>query len=235
MEMDAATGLATRSDEAPETSPVRPDGRANFVLPARGVAVAAFILAVACLGTLAIVADQNNADALSTIALALAVLAFSVQIIVYVAQAATSHQQMLRSEQLNTETSSLLVDVRGSADATQLLVREQFSNVLSAFIEGVNRTVEHKPDPQKKRRQLRKSRTPRRAPTKLRRSRDCSRMSDARSTLRQRAARRGSTGHSARRSCASFLRQSESCRPGPPKTRGVRPWRFTGGSTQKRR
>jgi len=110
----------------------------TFVVSAKGSAVTASIVAIAALAALAVVADSKNADGLATIALALAILAFVVQILVFIAQAQTSHQQMLQSEELNTETRSLLSEVQTTARATETLVREQFREVLKALIEASN-------------------------------------------------------------------------------------------------
>ncbi len=110
--------------------------RSRFVLPARTAAVAASFVAIASLTALAIVADSHDANALSTIALALAILAFVVQIMVFIYQSQTSHQQMLQGEQLYTETRALLTEVRTAANSTETLVREQFRDLLKAFMDA---------------------------------------------------------------------------------------------------
>jgi Kef-type K+ transport system membrane component KefB len=89
----------------------QPTHSGSFVLSARAVGVGSAITAVASLAALAIVASLKDADTLSTVALALAVLAFAIQIVVFIAQASTASQQMVRAEQLNKETSGILVVV----------------------------------------------------------------------------------------------------------------------------
>jgi hypothetical protein len=108
----------------------------KFTLAPRAVAIAGGIFGVACLTTLAIVASVDDADGLATIALALAILAFVIQILVFIAQAHSSSQQMLRSEQLNTQTRALLVEMQATARSTHSMVGEQFSKVLSAFMDA---------------------------------------------------------------------------------------------------
>jgi hypothetical protein len=85
---------------------------------------------------LTVVADSHDANALSTIALALAILAFVVQIMVFIYQSQTSHQQMMQGEQLYTETRALLTEVRTAANSTETLVREQFRDLLKAFMDA---------------------------------------------------------------------------------------------------
>jgi hypothetical protein len=84
-----------------------PGNAGNFNVPARGLAIVSAVLALACLVSLAVVASIEDADGLSTVALALAILAFAIQIVVYIAQANTATQQMVRSEQLNSDTGAL--------------------------------------------------------------------------------------------------------------------------------
>jgi heme/copper-type cytochrome/quinol oxidase subunit 4 len=108
----------------------------NFVVPTRLAAFGAAFFALACLVALVIVASTESADALATIALALAVLAFVVQIVVFIYQSIGSNQQILQSEQIYTETRTLLTEVKTAAKSTEDLVREQFRDVLKAFLEA---------------------------------------------------------------------------------------------------
>lgn len=63
----------------------------------RTIGISSRILAVAAIGALAVVATVKHADPLSTIALALAILAFVIRILVFVAQNWTTGQQMHRA------------------------------------------------------------------------------------------------------------------------------------------
>jgi hypothetical protein len=113
-----------------------PHDSARFSLSARVVAAGGAILGVGCLATLAVVTAAEGDDALSTIALSLAVLAFIVQLLVFVAQSQATSQQMLRSEQLNTQTQALLSEMQTTARGTETMVREQFGQLLRAFMDA---------------------------------------------------------------------------------------------------
>ncbi|WP_146766759.1 hypothetical protein [Micromonospora noduli] len=71
---------------------------------------------------------------LSTIALALAVLAFAAQLIVSLAQAQGSAQQLTQTERVNSETQSALAEVRSTANALLTNQSDQFNKVLSALL-----------------------------------------------------------------------------------------------------
>jgi hypothetical protein len=75
---------------------------------------------VSCLLALIVVAYVTDSDALSTIALVLAVLSFLVQMIVYVAQAWTTSQQQVRAEQIHADSAIVLARI----EALTLSVRE---------------------------------------------------------------------------------------------------------------
>jgi hypothetical protein len=108
------------------------------------------IVTVGALAATAVVATVNHADTLSTVALALAVIAFLVQIVVYVAQAGAAEAQRVHAEQLNAQTSTLLAEVKVTAASTQQLVQDQFRELLRAFLGGAARTAEEaKIDPER--------------------------------------------------------------------------------------
>lgn len=113
------------------------------------VLIAAVVTAVGALVALAIVASAHDADGLATIALALAIISFAVQLLVFVAQARATTEQRIRAEQLNRETSSLLVEVNTAAKSTQTLIGNQFNELLNVFLKGAEQTAkETKLDPQ---------------------------------------------------------------------------------------
>jgi hypothetical protein len=136
--LDLDESSAEPSDQQSHRRGGRPSPwrRSVFVVPARGVAIGGVIVAVVALTALVLVANAENAEALATIALALAILAFVVQILVFIAQAQAAGQQMVQSEQLNTQTSSLLTEVQTTARSTERLVGEQFRDLLKAFVES---------------------------------------------------------------------------------------------------
>lgn len=88
-----------------------------FVFGPRPVAVVSVLVAIACLGTLVIVATQKNVDALSTIALAVAILAFAAQLIIYIAQAETSNRQLYLSQVVQAETARMLAGIEAQTQA----------------------------------------------------------------------------------------------------------------------
>ena len=90
----------------------KPKPRTGLVVSWQVLAVVLVLVTVASLTSLSIVATIKNVDALSTVALALAVLAFGAQLVGSIVQGQASTQQMLQSERLNAETRSLLSEVR---------------------------------------------------------------------------------------------------------------------------
>jgi hypothetical protein len=115
--------------------------RTGLVVSWQVLAVVLALVTVASLTSLSIVATLKNVDALSTVALALAVLAFGAQLVDSVVQGQASTQQMLQSERLNAETRSLLSEVRVTSQeirATQSgLVDRLMGHVLQAIPEAV--------------------------------------------------------------------------------------------------
>jgi hypothetical protein len=114
----------------------------SFVVQWRAVAITSCIVALAAIGALVVVATIKRADPLSTIALALAILAFVIQILVFVAQNWTTGAQMLQSQTLNTETKSLLVELRTSAQGTNAMLNEQFNKLLDRMLVTTRTAVE---------------------------------------------------------------------------------------------
>jgi hypothetical protein len=106
-----------------------------------GIAFAAGAVALASTSSLAVVATLSHVDALSTIALALAILSFILQIGLFAAQSWTSGQQVLHSEELNSDTRAILAEVRENARGTNQLISDQFEKVLAHLLETTKRTV----------------------------------------------------------------------------------------------
>jgi hypothetical protein len=131
-----ADWLSTRTDDLMPTETSTVASEPMIVLSPRLVAIVALVFGLACLATLAFVAAIRHADALSTVALALAIVAFAVQLLASAAQNQSSTQQSLRSEQLNTQTRSLLAEMQTTARGTETMVREQFGQLLHAFMDA---------------------------------------------------------------------------------------------------
>jgi hypothetical protein len=85
------------------------------------------IVALASLGTLAVVAGIKDADALATVALALAVLSFGAQLVVTLVQG----QQ---ASQVNSETKAALAEMRATTASLLANQRDQFDKVLRAAL-----------------------------------------------------------------------------------------------------
>jgi hypothetical protein len=105
------------------------------------MAFSAGAIAIASTSSLAIIATLNRADALSTIALALAILSFIIQIGLFIAQSWTTGQQVLHSEEVNSDTRSVLAELRENARGTNQLISEQFEQVLGHLLDTTKRTV----------------------------------------------------------------------------------------------
>ena len=110
----------------------------------RVLAFASLIVAVVAVTTATIVLGLNDVDALASIALSLAILSFVIQLILFVLQANTSNQQLLQSQQLNSETQKLLEEVRVRATSTQDLLSGQFNTLLEHALGGVADKAEAK-------------------------------------------------------------------------------------------
>ncbi|MFG3641812.1 hypothetical protein ACGF3C_16245 [Micromonospora sp. NPDC047762] len=119
-------GLNFHTMKAPE--------RAGLHVPWSWLSLGLLVLAITSLGTLSVVVGIKNVDILSTIALALAVLAFASQLIVSLAQAQGSAQQLTQTERVNSETRSALAEVKSTANALLTNQSEQFNQVLSALL-----------------------------------------------------------------------------------------------------
>lgn len=115
----------------------------------------AVAIATAALTALAVTTSVQGSDALSTVALVLAIIAFTIQIFLFVVQSQFATEQRVRSEQVHTQTRSLLAEVRTTGQATQALVSQQFNKLLEAFVTGAARTAqETKVDPENFERRL---------------------------------------------------------------------------------
>jgi hypothetical protein len=94
------------------------------------------MLAIASLAALAIIAGVNDVDTLSTIALALAIVAFGVQILVFLAQTWIANQQTAQTQALNASTAALLTKVEVSVEGTRQVLTSQFDRVLRHALRG---------------------------------------------------------------------------------------------------
>lgn len=89
------------------------------------VALGATLTAVSSLAALAVSVSITDADTLSTVALALAILAFVIQIMMFIAQSWVSDQQASQTHAINAETMSALAELRTRAAGTQDILAKQ--------------------------------------------------------------------------------------------------------------
>lgn len=133
----------TNSGSVTSVLPARQSSRPSAVISISWstLAFAAGSIAIVSTSSLAIIATLNRADALSTIALALAILSFIIQIGLFIAQSWTSAQQVLHSEEVNADTRAILTEVRENARGTNRLISDQFDQVLGHLLDTTKRTV----------------------------------------------------------------------------------------------
>jgi hypothetical protein len=121
--------------------------RDTFNIPWRTVAIASLLINLGAIGTIATVATVHGENALATVALALAVIAFICQLIIFSVQTWQSGEQLKQAERLNSETSSLLAEARTRLEGTHQMVTSQYQELLhltalKAATEGTKVAVE---------------------------------------------------------------------------------------------
>jgi hypothetical protein len=113
------------------------------------IAVVAIVIAVGLAVSLAVVAAVQGADLLSTVALALAVMAFSTQILVFVADTWTTSR-------LNAETHGLLQELRTRVQGTEKTLNKQVDKLTDHLFQNVGREFKsHTEDPERFRERIR--------------------------------------------------------------------------------
>lgn len=117
-------------------------GSGTFQLSWPLVAGAASLVAVSSVAALIILIAIRQTDILSATALSLAILAFVLQLVVFIAQAWTSSQQSLHSQMLNTETRLLLTEVRASAQGMERMMTSQFERMLDHVLSSIPRELD---------------------------------------------------------------------------------------------
>jgi hypothetical protein len=78
--------------------------------------------------------SSDHPDPLTTLALLLAILAFLVQIFVFVFQTRASNQDVVRSEELNASTKVALEKIEANSAATQKVLFSQFERLLDYVV-----------------------------------------------------------------------------------------------------
>ena len=139
MDMDDARYESHINTLEPEDS----DHNNEMRVPWRTVAIAFILIATGFAVALSVIATVQDADVLSTVALALSVLAFSSQLIIYAAQVQATNQQVLQAERVNTETRSMLTEMRTTTRSLDSTFSGQFNRVLDHILsESVADAVE---------------------------------------------------------------------------------------------
>jgi hypothetical protein len=97
--------------------------------------VGSVIFSTICLIGVVAVVSLKSADELASVALVLAIAAFVVQIIVSALQNAASRSAESASQRLNSETNTVLEQIKASAVANQDILARQFDTLLDALIQ----------------------------------------------------------------------------------------------------
>jgi hypothetical protein len=125
-----------RDDEPSRLS--RPVPRSHLAVSWQALAVCATAVAVASLGALVLVARGKQADVLATTALELALIAFVVQFMVFIAQQFAANQQATRGEEVYRQTTGVLTELRATVLSTQQDVGRIVDNFIAAGDQAVD-------------------------------------------------------------------------------------------------
>ena len=96
-------------------------------VPWKGIAIAATLVAIGASAVLTVIATVKGVDVLATVALSLAILAFILQIILFIAQTGASSA-------INSQTSTLLAEVRAKVEGISTAVNQQTDRLWSAAL-----------------------------------------------------------------------------------------------------
>ena len=98
------------------------------------IAISSGIVSLGCITTLIIIATVSSADALSTIGMALAIIAFVAQLIQMVGQTILTNHQYEQTVKVNTETHTLLAEIRLSTGTLIDRRDNQFERLLETVV-----------------------------------------------------------------------------------------------------
>lgn len=105
-----------------------------LVLPWRKFSVGLGLVLVATLVTLVVVVTVRDVEVLSTVALALAVLAFGAQLVTSLIQGQAAGDQQAQAERINTETRALLASIDAATTGLRGTVERQFDSLLTHVV-----------------------------------------------------------------------------------------------------
>jgi hypothetical protein len=92
------------------------------------------VVALGSLASLVIVAGVREADVLAVVALSLAILAFAIQIIVFMAQASSTSQQVSQAQRVNADTRALLSELQTQTRDTNAALTDQYDKLLDRLL-----------------------------------------------------------------------------------------------------
>ncbi|MEV4050420.1 hypothetical protein AB0J55_04465 [Amycolatopsis sp. NPDC049688] len=108
------------------------DGR--LLLKWKTVGIVGSLSGIGCLGVLITVVSIKDIDTLSTVALVLAILAFAIQIMIFIAQTSAATEQSRSTLEINSETKSILSELRTRTQATNDVLNLQFNKLLDKML-----------------------------------------------------------------------------------------------------
>jgi hypothetical protein len=107
---------------------------ANLSVSWKSVAIAATVVAITSLIICGIIATINKADTLSVVALGLAIIAFVIQILIFIVQAAAAAQQDLHAQEIYGSTLRALATIEEKSEGTQRAVSTINDRMLVALL-----------------------------------------------------------------------------------------------------
>ncbi|TFD45376.1 hypothetical protein E3T55_18750 [Cryobacterium frigoriphilum] len=113
----------------------------------RPIAVAASLVAIAALTTLVTVVALSGSDTLAAVALVLAILAFVVQIVVFIADLYISNRRDAEAQSLYSDTKSLLTRIETVTAGTSDMVSVQLGKLIDGLLIGTKPPVNYRGEP----------------------------------------------------------------------------------------
>lgn len=113
----------------------------GLTIPWPRVGIASIVIAVAACGALVIVTAVQDSEVLSTVALSLAILAFVIQILIFLAQSSANARAAEYIQGVNTETRAALSELRASSEGTQAALNDQFDKLLDRVLLATKESV----------------------------------------------------------------------------------------------
>lgn len=121
------------------------DGQAGatsgFVIPFAWLAVCSLMVAAASIASLVVVAASEGADALATVALALAIVSFMIQIALAFGQGYSDRQQMHEMQFLHADAGKAISEMRAKIAELHLVQQNQLDPLLRAVIGALPEAV----------------------------------------------------------------------------------------------